>query len=191
MQSKILAAILALVLSVPSTTEPISVEPNIANYETIENYGFSPVDYEYEEIVVVENEVEPITEPIPEPIVEEVEESRFTEEEIFLIAWCMVGEAEGEPEEGKRLVIDVILNRIDSPKFANTAYDVIYAPGQFEAMYNGRAERCKDKVTEDMLQLVREEAESRINDKVLYFRMNHYHNFGTPEMKVGCHYFSS
>lgn len=185
MLKAVLQSLLIFSLSITSLY-PVSIdnEPTVASYETIENYGFSPLDYEYEEITVVENEVETVAEPA-------VEESRFTEEEIFLIAWCMVGEAEGEPEEGKRLVIDVILNRIDSPRFDDTVYDVIYAPGQFEAMHNGRAERCKDKVTEEMLQLVREEVANRTNSKVLYFRMNHYHKWGTPEIQVGCHYFSS
>lgn len=121
----------------------------------------------------------------------EVQKTKLTEEEIFLIAWCMVGEAEGEPEEGKRLVIDVIFNRLDSPNYPDTIHEVIYQKDQFDAMHNGRAERCKGKVTEEMLQLVREEAESRTNSDVLYFRTRRYHSFGTPEVHVGDHYFSS
>lgn len=185
MLKAVLQSLLIFSLSV-GLLHPIStdLEP-IAAVETIENYGFSPLDYEYEEITVVENEIEQVAEPEPEP------SPRFTEEEIFLIAWCMMGEAEGEPELGKRLVIDVILNRIDSPRFANTAHEVIYAKGQFVAMLTSRKDRCKDKVTEEMMQLVREEIDNRTNDKVLYFRMNHYHKWGTPEMQVGCHYFSS
>ena len=193
MRRKLLHTLLIFSLSLTSLhPTAISAEPTVANFDTIENYGFSALDYEYEEVTVVENEVETVTEPAPEPIPEPVvEESRFTEDEIFLITWCMVGEAEGEPEEGKRLVIDVILNRIDSSRHPNTAYEVIYAKNQFEAMSNGRAERCKHKVTEEMIQLVREEIESRTNNRVLYFRTKHYHNFGTPEVHVGNHYFSS
>jgi N-acetylmuramoyl-L-alanine amidase len=184
---KIVQTLLIIALSVNLLQPvPTAIEP-VAALETIENYGFSPLDYEYEEITVVENEVELVAEPEPEP----EPAPRFTEEEIFLIAWCMMGEAEGESELGKRLVIDVILNRIDSPKFANTAHDVIYAKGQFVAMLTSRKDRCKDKVTEEMMQLVREEIESRTNDKVLYFRTKHYHKWGTPELQVGCHYFSS
>ena len=44
----------------------------------------------------------------------------YTDEEIELIALVTLSEAEGECEEGKRLVIDTILNRISSSYFPNT-----------------------------------------------------------------------
>ena len=47
-------------------------------------------------------------------------------EEIELIALVTMAEAEGEPEEGKRLVIDTILNRVDFGEFPSTVTEVIY-----------------------------------------------------------------
>lgn len=127
----------------------------------------------------------------PEVKVEEasVESNVLSDYEIDLIALVTMAEAEGEPEEGKRLVIDVILNRLDSNIFPDTIDGVVYQKGQFEAMWNGRSDRCY--VMEDIRRLVEEELVSRTNSKVLYFRTNHYHNFGTPELYVGNHYFSS
>ena len=49
-------------------------------------------------------------------------------EEIELIALVTMAEAEGEPEEGKRLVIDTILNRVDFGEFPSTVTEVIYQP---------------------------------------------------------------
>lgn len=49
----------------------------------------------------------------------------LTQEEIDLIALVTMGEAEGETELGKRLVIDTILNRIDHPSFPDTVKLVI------------------------------------------------------------------
>ena len=66
----------------------------------------------------------------------------LTQEEIDLIALVTMGEAEGETELGKRLVIDTILNRIDHPSFPDTVYDVIYQPNQFSVMWNSRIDRC-------------------------------------------------
>lgn len=109
-------------------------------------------------------------------------------EEIELLALVTMAEAEGESEEGKRLVIDVILNRVDSGRFDDTITGVIYAPNQFTSMWNGRVDRCY--VTDEIRQLVIEELIDRTNNEVLYFRMNHYHTFGTPMFQVGGHYFS-
>ena len=61
----------------------------------------------------------------------------MSKEDVELIALVTMAEAEGECEEGKRLVIDTILNRVDSEHFPDTVYDVIYQPNQFSSMWNG------------------------------------------------------
>ena len=113
----------------------------------------------------------------------------MTREDIELIALITMAEAENQPELGKRLVIDTILNRIESDRFADTAKGVIYAKNQFECVWNGRVDRCE--VREDICQLVIEELHNRTNSEVLYFRAGHYHNFGTPVVAVADHYFST
>ena len=174
------------------------------NPSTNENFIFIEKDEveEFEAIEEIVPEVQPVIEevevvPEPEPVVEEVipetteiEQSSltFTDEEIDLISIVTMAEAEGESELGKRLVIDVILNRIDSESFPNTVYDVIYQKGQFTSMTNGRSDVCY--VKDDIRALVLEEIESRTNSEVLYFRTSHYHSFGTPVLQEGNHYFS-
>lgn len=118
-----------------------------------------------------------------------VEPLGVSEEEIELLALITMAESGGEPAEGQRLVIDTILNRVDSEHFPDTITEVIYQPNQFSPMSNGAIERCY--VRDDIYQLVLEELESRTNDVVLYFRANHYHNFGTPVTQIGGHYFST
>lgn len=148
-----------------------------------------------DESVVAWNDIPEVTipeEPEP-PVVEAVEESvsssgSFTDEEIDLIALVTMAEAEGESELGKRLVIDVVLNRVDSDAFPDTVYDVIYQQNQFTSMTNGRADRCY--VQDEIRSLVLEEIESRTNSDVLYFRAGRYHSFGTPVLQEGNHYFS-
>lgn len=112
----------------------------------------------------------------------------FTDEEIDLIALVTMAEAEGEPELGKRLVIDVILNRVDDPRFPNTVKGVIYQKNQFEPMTNGRIDRCY--VRDDIRALVVEEMLDRTNEHVMFFRTDHYHPYGTPMFSIGSHYFS-
>lgn len=110
-------------------------------------------------------------------------------EDIELIALVTMAEAEGECEEGKRLVIDTILNRVDSEYFPDTVYEVIYQPNQFSPMWNGRVERCE--VREDICQLVKEELESRTNYEVMFFTAGQYSKYGKPMFQVEDHYFSS
>jgi N-acetylmuramoyl-L-alanine amidase len=106
-----------------------------------------------------------------------------------LIALICMAEAERENEEGKRLVIDVILNRVDSAYFPNTVYDVIYQPNQFSCVWNGRVERCT--VRDDILALVNEEIESRTNSECVFFSSEGYSKYGFPLFQIGNHYFSS
>ena len=124
------------------------------------------------------------------PIETEVEESLFTDEEIDLIALITMAEAEGESELGQRLVIDTILNRIDSEAryFPDTVHEVIYQKNAFEPVWNGRMDRCH--VRDDIRQLVLEEIESRTNYDVVYFTAGEYNPYGTPLFSEGNHYFS-
>lgn len=121
--------------------------------------------------------------------VEEYSEKQMSDEDIELIALVTMAEAEGECEEGKRLVIDTILNRVDSEYFPDTVYDVVYQPNQFSPMWNGRVECCE--VREDICQLVREEVNARTNYDVAFFTAGQYSKYGVPMFQVENHYFSS
>lgn len=127
------------------------------------------------------------------PVVEEEPETidlGVSDEEIDLIALVTMAEAEGECEEGQRLVIDTILNRVDSDVsyWPDTITEVIYQKNQFTSMWNGRADKCY--VKEDIRQLVVEELMSRTNTDVVYFTAGRYGKYGTPMFQVGGHYFS-
>lgn len=119
-----------------------------------------------------------------------VKESKPTisDKEIRLLALLCMAEAEGESEKGKRLVIDTVLNRVDSKHFPNTISGVIYQKNQFTSMWNGRANRCY--VKNDIYKLVKEELKSRTNSTVMFFTAGRYGAYGTPMFKVGNHYFS-
>ena len=166
----------------------------------IASTAYSNVQATHNEVVTKIAVVEPIEVPSPissyEPIViidqkEEtiVEELPLSYEDIELIALVTMAEAEGESEEGKRLVIDTILNRMDSAYFPDTIYDVIYQPYQFSSMWNGRVNRCQ--IRADICQLVVAELKNRTNYDVMFFTSGGYSKYGTPMFKVENHYFSS
>lgn len=129
------------------------------------------------------------TETIVKAVPEVKESPMYSVDDIELLALVTLAEAEGESEEGKRLVIDTILNRVDSDIFPNTIYDVVYQSGQFSSMWNGRASRVC--VTEEARELVREEIMVRSNRDVIYFTAGKYGQYGTPLFQVGNHYFAS
>ena len=117
------------------------------------------------------------------------EDYPLTQEEIDLIALVTMGEAEGETELGKRLVIDTILNRIDHTSFPDTVYDVVYQPNQFSVMWNSRIDRCY--VMPEIVELVKEELLERTNYDCVFFMAGGYSKYGEPLFQECCHYFSS
>ena len=142
--------------------------------------------------ISLEPEFEKITEVSYESEVKEEEtkiQSPLSDSDIDLIALVTMAEAEAEPEYGQRLVIDTILNRMDSEHFPNTASEVIYQKNQFSSMWNGRVKRCY--VREDLRQLVIEESITRTNTEVAFFTAGQYGRYGDPMFSVGHHYFSS
>ena len=136
---------------------------------------------------------EPEAEPMRVEIVEvETEETEYTEEDFYddleLLAYTVMAESGNQEELGKRLVIDCILNRVDSRYFPDTVREVIYAPGQFEVVARGTLYRnCP---TEDIYTLIREEIANRTNTEVVFFNSIGFTKCGEPWQQVGAHYFS-
>lgn len=127
----------------------------------------------------------------PAVVHQEVSEEVIDDDEfdIRLIALVTMAEAESESDEGKRLVIDTVLNRVDSEYFPDTVHDVVYQPYQFSSMWDGRADRCE--VQEDICDLVREEMNKRSNYDCIFFNSENYSEYGVPMFQVEHHYFSS
>ncbi len=106
----------------------------------------------------------------------------YTPSDVVLIGKIVEHEAPHESELGKRLVIDTILNRVESDRFPNTVYDVINQPGQY----------CNPKKypQDGIYKLIAEEIYFRTNSEVLWYRTKRYHTYGTPLLFEGAHYFS-
>lgn len=146
---------------------------------SIEHKENSTVEYS-----IIETDVCPIE-------VMHVEEPNI-EEEIFYdsleyLAMCVEAEAGNQSELGKRLVCDVVLNRFHSGNY-DTLYGVINEKNQFSVVSDNRINEVIP--TEETYRIVREEVESMTNTDVMFFRTDHYHEFGTPLFKEGDHYFS-
>lgn len=120
--------------------------------------------------------------PYEKPVKQTKEKEKKTYEGTELCARVLQAEAENQPEEGKRLVVDCILNRIDSPEFPGTVEEVCNQTNAFA---------ISNKIpSEEDYWIVEEEMANRTDTEVLYFRTDDYHKFGTPAKQVGSHYFS-
>ena len=178
------------VLFTPTLAKVDSVresKPSISTMDTMQ-ISLPNVQLDILKPVPVKKEQKKITKAKPKKTVTK-KDPKMNEKDIRLIALVTMAEAEGESEEGKRLVIDTILNRVDSKHFPNTVHEVIYQPNQFESMWNGRVDRCH--VKEDICQLVKEELKSQKNYDVMFFTAGQYSQYGKRMFRVGNHYFSS
>lgn len=104
------------------------------------------------------------------------------------MAQCMMAEAQDQGEHGMRLVCDVILNRLNSNNFPDSITGVINQRNAFEVVAKGTIYDMTP--TEEVYKIIDEEWKMRYNTDILYFRMNHYHSFGTPCFQYKDHYFS-
>lgn len=113
---------------------------------------------------------------------QEVYGYEYTPNDIVAIGKIIEHEAPHESELGQRLVIDTILNRVESEKFPNSVNEVLSQPGQY----------CNPKKfpPDNVYRLVAEEIYFRTNPDVLWYRTKRYHRYGTPLLVEGAHYFS-
>ena len=64
--------------------------------------------------------------------------AKTTENDVYLMARAIYGEARGEPYTGQVAVGAVIMNRVRNASFPNTIAGVIYQPGAFDAVKDGQ-----------------------------------------------------
>lgn len=101
----------------------------------------------------------------------ELEERDIFTDDMNMIAQLVEAEAGDQDLEGKRLVVDVVLNRVESDQFPNTVEEVIYQKHQFSVIRNGAFERAEGHVQEECYEAVRLEYEERKNCEILFFGM--------------------
>lgn len=106
-----------------------------------------------------------------------------SEEEFALLERVCMSEAGNQPLEGKIAVLETILNRVDLGY--GTIKEVVTASNQYSTAYNGEP----NKECTQAVKIALYDGDAYDNN-MLYFRTSHYHDFGTPYMQIGAHYFS-
>lgn len=89
--------------------------------------------------------------------------------QIKLLAQLIHAEAGNQDLKGKRLVGEVILNRMRSGRFPNSMEGVIYQEGSFGVIKDGAFEKAKSQITEEDLEAARLAWEDPLDQNILYF----------------------
>ena len=92
-----------------------------------------------------------------------------TPEELDILHRIVWAEARGEDALGQQLVVNVIMNRVNSPDFPDTIRDVVFQPGQFTPITNGAFDRATpDQRMRDAVQAALDGADN--SRGALFFR---------------------
>ena len=154
---------------------------------------------------------EPIEEQVPEPkmggclppelpTIEEkktsvtsITEEQFEDESfcdsLEILALCVEAEAGNQSLDGKRLVTDVILNRVESDRFPDTVEGVISQKYQFTTYWDGSMARISEPSDETIQAVQMELYGKRLDEKILFFTAGNYNRYCDPAYIVGDHYF--
>lgn len=110
--------------------------------------------------------------------------------DLELLAAVVEAEAGNQDMTGKRLVVDVVLNRVDSPLFPDTITEVLEQPGQFSTMWNGAVEDAGWHMQEDDYTAVMMEVTGvRLDYDIYYFTAGEYNASCRPAYIHGDHFF--
>ena len=110
------------------------------------------------------------------------------EYEYYLLSHIVEAEARNQGIDGKRLVVDVVFNRVMSDQFPNSVEEVLTQDEQFTTYINGAYELVEP--SEDTHEAIAIEYDYIRNTDVYFFRTDHYHSFGKPLFVEEDHYFS-
>lgn len=134
---------------------------------------------------------DPETEFVPEVhtggVIISPEEAYYNSVE--LMAKVVEAEAGNQNLLGKRMVADVILNRVRDEDFPNTIVDVIFQKNAFAVTDNGMYEQVE--ISEETWTAVWMELEEVSYPGLFYFCSTGFHEYGTPWNKIGDHYFNT
>ena len=116
----------------------------------------------------------------------------LSEEDIELICKITFLEAGGQCEEGKRAVMEVILNRVLDDRYPDTVYSVLSAPGQFTT-WGARDTVSRENVDKMriILDIVCDSRETILpNGNYFYFARNQF-NWANGYIQIGDHWFGA
>lgn len=148
---------------------------------------YEPQNEVTEDSYITLNEVTGLTLVESHMTSEEMKEEKYFDS-LETLAICVEAEAGNQDLYGKRLVVDVILNRVDFYRFPDDIESVITQKYQFSTYWNGAMQEIQEP-SDETYEAVRMELEQRTDNKILFFTAGGYNTYCTPAYKYGDHYF--
>lgn len=135
-----------------------------------------------EKPTIESNKKEPVAIPEPEEWTEEFCDS------LEILAQCVEAEAGNQDLTGKRLVCDVILNRVESERFPDSIEEVISQKYHFSTYWDGTMAAIVP--SEETFKAVQMELYGeRLDYNILFFTAENYNAYCIPGYIYGDHYF--
>lgn len=177
----------AILLRVFVFKDPYLIKEKNINSQPI--CSFDVADIHLDNINIDTRPIVEVQELIPKDSTKEdiTEELKFGDME--LIAQLVQAEAGNQDLTGKRFVVDVVLNRVDSEIFPNTVESVIFDSGQFSVINNGMFDAAGWNISDECYEAVRIEYEQRLNYDILYFSVGRSQYMNQEAFKYGDHWF--
>ena len=135
---------------------------------------------------IQENEIEVVGEHEPLDIDEALGDEEFCDS-LEILACCVEAEAGNQDLLGKRLVCDVILNRVDSPRFPDTIEGVVSQKYHFTTFWDGTMSSIEP--SDETFKAIQLELDERTDSEILFFTAGDYNTFCVPAYRYGDHYF--
>lgn len=125
-------------------------------------------------------------------VVEDEQVQKTREAETRLLAKLVHAEAGNQDRLGKQLVVDVVLNRVDSPDYPDSIPEVIFENNgriwQFTTAGNGALSEAIP-TADDYAAVYTELNGERFDDQVLFFSAGGFQKCCMPLFQHGDHYF--
>jgi N-acetylmuramoyl-L-alanine amidase len=113
----------------------------------------------------------------------------LSESDFYFISSVVEAESDrSESLDGRILIAETILNRVESELFPDTVSEVLTQSGQFSTVVNGRSVCNPTALSDEAVIIAAREIESGTAPEVLFFNCIGY-NYGTPYGYVDGNYF--
>ena len=113
----------------------------------------------------------------------------MTEEEFIFISSVTEAESDrSESLEGRILIAETIINRVNDSRFPDTIYSVLTQSGQFSTVRNGHSVTDRSEYSDQAVMIAVQEIEQGVAPNVLFFNCIGY-NYGEPYDYVDGNYF--
>ena len=127
--------------------------------------------------------------PVKASYQEPYERAGMTEEEFIFISSVVEAESDrSESLEGRILIAETILNRVNSDLFPDTISGVLTQSGQFSTVVNGHSVTERTELSDEAVIIAARAIEDGTAPEVLFFNCIGY-NYGDPYGYVDGNYF--